>query len=38
VNVVPLEASNNNNVDAQNCEVGTALAALKLWCEVAIDL
>ena len=36
VNGMPLEASNNSKSDVQICEVGTALAALKLGCGVAI--
>jgi hypothetical protein len=36
VNGVPFEASNNSMADAQICEVGTALAALKFGCEVAV--
>ena len=36
VNGMPLEASNNSRADAQICEVGTAVATVKLGCEVAV--
>jgi hypothetical protein len=36
VNGMSLEAGDNNMADAQICEVGTALAALQLGCEVAV--